>query len=290
MRRHFFYTISAFLLILYTIPLRANDVPSKERFLLFYSPYFLELLQIAYGSTGMISQGGIESVDKMFSGIDLEGKSILDIGSGLGRVDLYLATKNIVQILGVDLAPYMVSQASALLAKEQHTLKGSVSFSVLQNSTNLKEFADNSFDIVFSKEVFYHIPLEGKQEYLQEIYRVLKPGGKVVIADWGQKARTPVIVRAIRTEGSCFLITPSEFLALFAVANLQHTHFQDVSKDHENYTRCDLERIQQAQNLLQSALDPLAYDHALISFNLWLEALRSGDLIAGIFVGEKPFP
>ncbi|MBM3198267.1 MAG: hypothetical protein FJZ58_03320, partial [Chlamydiae bacterium] len=58
--------------------------PSKERFLLFYSPYFVELLQVMYGAEGVISQGGTPSIEDLFIGVDLEGKDILDLGSGLG--------------------------------------------------------------------------------------------------------------------------------------------------------------------------------------------------------------
>lgn len=53
---------------------------------------------------------------------------------------------------------------------------------------NLEEdslpFKDNSFDIVFSKSVLEHI--HKPEKYLSEIYRVLKPGGKLIllVPDW----------------------------------------------------------------------------------------------------------
>lgn len=41
-------------------------------------------------------------------------------------------------------------------------------------------FHDNKFDYVFSVLMFQHIPLEAKAGYINEVYRVLKPGGRFI--------------------------------------------------------------------------------------------------------------
>ncbi len=47
-------------------------------------------------------------------------------------------------------------------------------------------FANNEFDKVFSSLVFHQLDPRTKKRCLQEIYRVVKPGGSLVIGDWGK--------------------------------------------------------------------------------------------------------
>ena len=46
--------------------------------------------------------------------------------------------------------------------------------------------SDNSVDVVYSSLVFHHLPNDIKKKAIDEMYRVLKPGGQVVIADLGE--------------------------------------------------------------------------------------------------------
>ena len=55
-------------------------------------------------------------VDSMLEGIDLTGKKVLDLGSGLGGIDFYLAQKYAVEIVGVDVEPFIVDKAEKRLA------------------------------------------------------------------------------------------------------------------------------------------------------------------------------
>lgn len=51
-------------------------------------------------------------------------------------------------------------------------------------------FYDGSFDRVVSSLLFHHLSHQAKRTALQEIYRLLKPGGEFHIADWGHPANT----------------------------------------------------------------------------------------------------
>ncbi len=144
-----------------------------------YSKDFTDLIELVYGSE-LLSQGGTDSIDLMFVGQDLNGKKLLDIGSGLGGVDFYLAQHHTVDITGVDCVARLVQDANA--RKATQALQGIVTF-VHQDPDNLiYTFADNTFDIIFSKEAFLHI--SDKAAALKEVYRVLKPGGQLIILDW----------------------------------------------------------------------------------------------------------
>lgn len=136
--------------------------------------YFLEAV---YGE-GMMSEGGSEAIEAMFEGIDINHKSILDIGSGLGGVGLYLAKNFETNITGIDISPEMVAEAKRRIPDK---LKDNLHFQLYDDMTMLP-FADASFDIVFSKGVLTHV--RDKTPLFNEVKRVLKAEGRLLINDW----------------------------------------------------------------------------------------------------------
>lgn len=255
-----------------------------------YSPNFIHASEIIYGGQGMISQGGFHSVDVMFNKVDLLGKKILDIGCGLGGMDIYLAKKYPLEIVGVDKEPYMTEKAEELLLKEPKSLKGRVSFLNLKSPLKLTEFSDNTFDIVTSKEMLYHVPNDAKLSYINEMFRVLKPGGQVVIADW--HSDTPQIgehiKRAVRVDGFCHFVTPLNFKTMLENALFKDISYTDVSDDHIDYTRHDIKRMNEEAESICNAASKQTLEHVRKSWDLFLQALESREWKASIFVASKP--
>jgi ubiquinone/menaquinone biosynthesis C-methylase UbiE len=142
-----------------------------------YSLDYCHYLEAVYGK-GMLSEGGSVAIDSMFSGIDLNGKTALDIGSGMGGVDIYLARNFSVNIKGIDINAGMINESNMRIPDD---LKERLSFHVYDNMDKLN-FNTESFDIVFSKGVLTHV--KEKTPLLKEIFRVLKPNGKLIINDW----------------------------------------------------------------------------------------------------------
>ncbi|HYD90210.1 MAG TPA: methyltransferase domain-containing protein, partial [Flavobacterium sp.] len=54
-------------------------------------------------------------------------------------------------------------------------------------------FIDNSFDIVVSNNVLYNIPRSKRQDVITELYRIIKPGGRIVLANVHQKFAPRII-------------------------------------------------------------------------------------------------
>jgi ubiquinone/menaquinone biosynthesis C-methylase UbiE len=50
-------------------------------------------------------------------------------------------------------------------------------------------FADHSMDAVTSSYFFHHLPSDVKRQALREMWRVLAPGGRLVITDYGRPSR-----------------------------------------------------------------------------------------------------
>lgn len=113
----------------------------------------------------------LEALDAM----DLkEGESILDVGSGSGRLFPYFKEKGL-KYTGIDLSDELVEHAK--------TEYGDKYFST-GDATKLT-FKDNIFDHVVTVAVIYHIPSKAlRQKAIDEIYRVTKSGGTVYISVW----------------------------------------------------------------------------------------------------------
>ncbi len=110
---------------------------------------------------------------------------ILDVGCGIGGSSLYLAQKFNAQATGITLSPVQASRATQ--RAQEAGLGTEVQFQVADALD--MPFADNSFDLVWSMESGEHMP--DKEKFLQECYRVLKPGGTFLMATWCHRPITP---------------------------------------------------------------------------------------------------
>ena len=95
----------------------------------------------------------------------------LEIGCGPGRLMKPLS-RHFGEIHGVDVSDEMIRLARQRLADISHAHVHAT------NGASLAQFADDSFEFVYSYAVFQHIPSrEVVLEYMREVRRVLKPGG-----------------------------------------------------------------------------------------------------------------
>jgi len=106
---------------------------------------------------------------------------VLDVGCGIGGTSRYLAKKfPEAQVTGITISEEQIARATAL-ASERGIPNAKFE---LVDALNMK-FADDSFDLVWACESGEHMP--DKEKYVQEMARVLKPGGRIAIATWCQR-------------------------------------------------------------------------------------------------------
>ncbi len=189
-----------------------------------YSPEFLTMLQSIWGD-GFLSPGGPDAVDAIVAGLDLDGLTVLDIGSGLGGPALHLAkTTGAARIVGTEVQPELVQQAGD--TAERTGLSGRVDF--LTVTPGPLPFDDEAFDVVFSKDSIIHVA--DKAALVPEIHRVLKPGGKVAIGDWfgGTAPLSPEAEKWLVASGLTFALKPiDDFADLFRNAGFETVSAED---------------------------------------------------------------
>jgi ubiquinone/menaquinone biosynthesis C-methylase UbiE/uncharacterized protein YbaR (Trm112 family) len=103
----------------------------------------------------------------------ITGLDILEIGCG-GGAESSLLKRHGANMTSVDITPERTASTAFRLS-----LIKEGSFSVFQADAENLPFKDNSFDIVYSNGVLHHS--ENTERCVEEVYRVLKPNGKLVI-------------------------------------------------------------------------------------------------------------
>jgi SAM-dependent methyltransferase len=162
-----------------------------------------------------------------------EGETVLDLGSGAG-FDAFLAA-NIVgeqgKIIGVDMTPEMIEKARENAEKSNYR---NVEFRL--GEIERLPVGDGSVDVVMSNCVINLSPDKGK--VFQEAFRVLKPGGRLMISDIVLLKELPKSIKdSIEAYIGCLsgAIMKDEY-----VQRIKKTGFQDVRVIDETFFPIEL--------------------------------------------------
>ncbi len=154
-----------------------------------------------------------------------EGETVLDLGSGAG-FDCFLVADRVGEtgkVIGVDMTPEMLEKARENASKSNY---GNVEFR-LGEVENLP-VADNSVDVVISNCVINLAP--DKSRVFTEAFRVLRPGGRLMISDMVLLKELPdFIKKSIEAYIGCLsgAIMRDEYIGTIKAAGFQEVSIID---------------------------------------------------------------
>jgi len=251
-----------------------------------YDDNFVAALEWMWGE-GFLSPGGPEEVGKILKGVEVSDKDVLDIGCGIGGIELLLVSEfGAAHVVGIDIE-------SDLVAKAQRR----VDDAGLSNQIELRcvtpgalEFPSDTFDIVFTKDSLIHI--EDKQGIFSEIYRVLKPGGTFAASDWlGSDApHTPEMVRWLELVSLEFnLCTASDMEHFLGNAGFENINLRDRNEWYAGIVRDEIASVSGTKQAeLTKRLGEESARHRLESSTAKLKVVEQGELRPTHLVGSKP--
>jgi len=113
------------------------------------------------------------------------GESVLDCGCGTGT--LAIVVKRLLgktgKVYGID-----ISKDQLAIAKRKASEQG-LEIAFEKASIDEMPFPDSSFDVIFSTLMLHHVPPAVRERAFREMRRVLKPNGRIVVADFGPPSR-----------------------------------------------------------------------------------------------------
>lgn len=128
---------------------------------------------------------------------DLKNKKVLDVGAGTGRLSIRFASLG-AETTALDISPEMLKVLNC---------KNSRIKTVVADAENLP-FDDNSFDIVVGAFLIVHF--KNPKYFFNEAYRVLKPGGILLVTNINQKEPPEVATAVGKIKIESYYHRPSE--------------------------------------------------------------------------------
>jgi len=218
------------------------------------------LYEAIYGKN-LISLGGFDAVENMFSDLNIKGLKALDLGFGLGGVAFYLAKSHEMKVTGIEVHPWMAKYAQTHVPKDvAHPLNFEI-----YNEAGKMPFKAASFDILYSKGVLNHV--RDKEILFHKVNAVLKPSGLFVIADW--------IYPQATQDPSGFLVneTQESYQQVLEKTGFKDISFRDDSTIFLTYVKKLLENITEHREYIEKeygteCFSTIWQDHQTLADNI----------------------
>ena len=252
-----------------------------------YSGQLIGMLELVWGE-GWLSPGGPDEVATAIKGVDFRGKTVLDIGCGVGGVDFLLVENYGARyVTGIDVEDTVLTTARRRAGDRKLT----EACGFVKVWPGPLAFPPASFDIVFSKDAVVHIP--DKHALMRDVFRILKPGGWFVASDWligHDRDPSPEMKAYISAEGLDFgMASPTRYRAALVEAGFHNIAITSRNDWYRSTARTELAQLQGP--LYGRAVDLLGKDFVDHNIDIWskmLVVLDSGEHCPTHLKGQKP--
>jgi ubiquinone/menaquinone biosynthesis C-methylase UbiE len=151
---------------------------------------------------------------------------VLDVACGTGRtLKMLRAAFPKASLFGVDLSPAYLRKANQLLSENAGEVP-----QLLQANAEELPYLDNYFHGVSSVFLFHELPAEARQRVINECFRVLQPGGTLVLCDSIQRQDSPEEFEVMMENFPALFHEPyyRHYVTDDLVARLEKAGFKDI--------------------------------------------------------------
>lgn len=185
-------------------------------------------------------QAQIDLIEACLSWANItQASQILDCGCGIGGSTLYLAEKYGAEVTGITLSPNQANRATERAVAAGMTTETRPGAKFLVADALHTPFDDASFDLIWSMESGEHMADKG--QFLQECHRLLKPGGRFLMATWCHRptdslagaltaAEQHHLEQIYQAYGLPYVIALPEYAVLAQTCGFQQVHTADWSQ------------------------------------------------------------
>ncbi|KAJ6221420.1 hypothetical protein RDWZM_007232 [Blomia tropicalis] len=232
-----------------------------------------------------LSTGGLKTTQEIVPHLDLKpGQKVLDIGSGLGGHDFYMAEKYGVYIDAVDLSKNMMDLAVTYHKQKPH-IKDQINFRLCD--VTVTEFPENYYDVIYSRDALLHI--KNKPHLFAQFFRWLKPGGRVVFTDYvrGNGELSSEFLEYMK-QRDYTLYTRQEYLDLMNKSGFENVKVDDIKNKFVESLQRELKKLADGKEDFLSKFTQKDYNDLESGWLAKIKRADDNDQSWVLAVGYKP--
>ncbi len=250
-----------------------------------YDDALVSLLELIWGE-GFLSPGGPQAVREIVAGLDLAEKIVLDIGCGLGGIDVLLAQEYGCRVIGLDIEASLVERGRRRVAETG--LADRVDLRLVEPGP--LPLTEAEVDVVFAKDAWIHI--EDKRGLFAEVHRVLRPGGALTAGDWlrGPEPYSKDMEYFFELEGLTYhMDTLENYGAILRDCGFTNVDLTDISGQYRAQAHDEYARMKgPLRKAMLETLGPEKQAHFVENWRALCVVLDKGELRPGRLRARKP--
>jgi phosphoethanolamine N-methyltransferase len=231
---------------------------------------------------GFISTGGIDSTKVIFKENRIpKGAKVLDVGCGIGGPAKFLYDTFNADVLGVDLASNCIR-----IATKRYESNPNLNFIVADALVH--PFEDNSFDLIYSRDVILHIA--SKDKLFSRLFAATKPGGGLIMTDYccGPQDLWDDEFKAYVAQRGYTLVTVDQYKSILEKAGWIVERADDKTEWFKEILLTEKDRAIKNKSEFLEKFSQDEFDQLMDGWDSKLTRIPKGHQRWGFFVARKP--